>query len=122
MHWSKSMTLDEFQKFCRSFAGVTEEFPFDETTLVYKVKGKMFALADVESFESVNLKCDPDNALILREIYDSVTPGYHMNKNHWNTISLDGKIEDKQLKIWIKDSYNLVVKGLPKRIRGELLK
>jgi predicted DNA-binding protein (MmcQ/YjbR family) len=116
------MTLDEFQKYCRSFEGVTEEFPFDETTLVYKVKGKMFTLADVESFESINVKCDPDEALVLREIYDSVTPGYHMNKNHWNTVALDGKITDKQLKKWIRDSYDMVVKGLPKRIREELRK
>jgi predicted DNA-binding protein (MmcQ/YjbR family) len=113
------MTLNEFQKYCKSFDGVTEEFPFDETTLVYKVKGKIFAITDVESFESISLKCDPDDALILREIYDSVTPGYHLNKNHWNTIRLDNKITDNQLKEWIGDSYGLVVKGLPKRIREE---
>lgn len=114
------MTLNEFQKYCRSFKGVTEEFPFDETTLVYKVKGKMFTLADVESFESISVKCDPDQALILREIYDSVTPGYYLNKRHWNTVKLDGKIPDKQLKEWIRDSYDLVVKGLPKKIKEEL--
>jgi predicted DNA-binding protein (MmcQ/YjbR family) len=118
----KRMNLDEFQKYCRSFEGVTEEFPFDESTLVYKVKGKIFALADVETFESISVKCDPDDALILREIYDSVTPGYHLNKNHWNTIRLDGKIADKQLKEWIRDSYDLVVKGLPKKVREELKK
>jgi predicted DNA-binding protein (MmcQ/YjbR family) len=114
------MTLNEFQKYCRSFDGVTEEFPFDETTFVYKVKGKLFAITDVELFESISLKCDPDDALILREIYDSVTPGYHLNKNHWNTIRLDGKITDQQLKEWVRDSYDLVVKSLPKRIREEL--
>jgi predicted DNA-binding protein (MmcQ/YjbR family) len=68
------------------------------------------------------VKCDPDEALILREIYDSVTPGYHLNKNHWNTIRLDGKIADKQLKEWIRDSHDLVVKGLPKKVREELKK
>ena len=110
------MNLNGFQKYCRSFKGVTEEFPFDETTLVYKVKGKMFALADINTFEMISVKCDPDDALVIREAFDSVIPGYYLNKNHWNSIKMDGKIADKQLKKWIKDSYHLVVKGLPKKM------
>jgi predicted DNA-binding protein (MmcQ/YjbR family) len=94
--------------------GVTEEFPFDDNTLVYKVIGKMFALADLDLFESVNLKCEPEKALQLREEYASVLPGYHMSKKHWNTVLMDGSIPDKKLKEWIDESYGLVVCSLTK--------
>ena len=93
--------------------GVSESFPFDEKTLVFKVVGKMFALTDVDFFESVNLKCDPEKAVELRERYPAVTPGYHMSKKHWNTVKTDGSIPDDLFKRWIDDSYNLVVEGLP---------
>jgi predicted DNA-binding protein (MmcQ/YjbR family) len=95
--------------------GVTEEFPFDNNTLVYKVLGKMFALADVDQFDSINLKCEPERAIELREEYPGVMPGYHMNKKHWNTILMDGSINDTLIKSWIDHSYNLVVSSLPKR-------
>lgn len=116
------MHIEQFREFCLSLKGVTEEFPFGEETLVYKVMGKMFALTDITSFESVNLKCDPEIAIELRERYDGVTPGYHMNKKHWNTVDMHAGISDKLIHSWIKDSYDLVVASLPKKVKEELLK
>lgn len=107
-------------QFCLSLPGTEEGFPFGEHTLVFYVKGKLFALLDVNSFESVNLKCDPDEAVELRERYEGVTPGYHMNKKHWNTVTFDGSIPDKLLLEWTRKSYDLVVAGLPKKLREEL--
>lgn len=115
------MNIEQFQEYCISLPGVTEEFPFGEQTLVYKVKGKIFALSNIDNFESVNLKCDPENAVELRERYDSVTPGYHMNKKHWNTVDVHSNIPNKLLLQWIRDSYDLVVKSLPKKDRESLL-
>lgn len=80
----------------------------------------MFALTDVENFESINLKCDPEQAAQLREEFPAVLPGYHMNKKHWNTVLIDGSVGDKHLKAWIDDSYNLVVASLNKATRQEL--
>lgn len=97
---------------------VTEEFPFGPNTLVYKVKGKLFALTDLEMFESINLKCDPEEAIELRERYAAVKPGYHMNKTHWNTVTMDSSISNTLLKKWIVDSYNLVRSKLPKSKRS----
>jgi predicted DNA-binding protein (MmcQ/YjbR family) len=94
--------------------GVTEEFPFDNNTLVYKVMGKMFALTDVEEFEGINLKCAPEVGVQLREEYAAVRPGYHMNKKHWITVQMDGSIGDKLVKSWIDASYDLVAASLPK--------
>jgi predicted DNA-binding protein (MmcQ/YjbR family) len=99
---------------------VTEEFPFDKNTLVFKVMGKMFALTDLDNFESVNLKCDPERAVQLREEFPSVQPGYHMNKKHWNTILMNEGVSDRLIKEWIDDSYSLVVGSLPKKLRLEL--
>lgn len=99
----------------------TEDLPFDENTLVFKVAGKMFALTDINLFESVNLKCDPENAIELREEYAQVTPGWHMNKKHWNTIIMDGSLPDALIKKWIDHSYTEVVKGLPLKVRKELM-
>jgi predicted DNA-binding protein (MmcQ/YjbR family) len=96
--------------------------PFGEETLVFKVMGKMFALTDLTSFESVNLKTDPEKAIELRERYDSVTPGYHMNKKHWNTVQMDGSIPDREFRKWIDDSYHLVVAKLTKKDRLALEK
>ncbi len=105
------MNLEFFRDYCLGKEGVTEEFPFGEDTLVFKVNGKMFVLTDVEKFESVNLKCIPEVAAELREQYAAVQPGYHMNKKHWNTVVMDGSIPDRLMKEWIDQSYNLVVKG-----------
>ncbi|MCW5911891.1 MAG: MmcQ/YjbR family DNA-binding protein [Cyclobacteriaceae bacterium] len=114
------MNIEQFQSYCLAKPGVTEEFPFGEETLVYKVMGKMFALADVTLFESINLKCDPEQAVALREQYPAVLPGYHMNKKHWNTVQMDGSLPDKLVKSWIDDSYNLVVASLPVKVRAAL--
>lgn len=114
------MNIEEFRDFCLSLKGVTEDFPFDEEALVFKVMGKMFALTHVDTFESVNLKCDPEKALQLREHYPGVQPGYHMSKKHWNTVLTNGEIPDPLLKQWTRDSYDLVVAGLPKKLRNQL--
>ncbi len=111
------MNIEEFYEFCLQLPYTTESFPFDKTTLVFKVKNKMFALADVDSFESINLKCDPEHAILLREKYHAVQTGYHMSKKHWNTVVLDGSIPNQQIKDWIVDSYKLVVASLPKAER-----
>jgi predicted DNA-binding protein (MmcQ/YjbR family) len=89
---------------------VTESFPFGDDTLVFKVNGKIFALANLDGDLTVNLKCDPSLAIKLRERYVSVIPGYHMNKKHWNTVILDGSIPDKEVFAWIDHSYNQVLK------------
>ncbi len=114
------MNIEFFRNYCLKKKGVTEEFPFDEETLVYKVMGKMFALTNLERFESINLKCDPELAIQLRESYDAVKPGYHMNKTHWNTITMDGSVSDRLVKEWIDLSYQLVVASLTKGKREEL--
>ena len=114
------MNPESLREFCISLPAVTEEFPFDEQTLVFKVKGKMFALTDVDSFASINLKCDPERAVELREQHDSILPGYHMNKKHWNTVLLDGSLGEKLVKDLILHSYQLVVAGLPRKVREEL--
>lgn len=114
------MNIEAFREYCLNKKGVTEEFPFDETTLVFKVMGKMFALTDLEGEFSINLKCEPDKVIELREKYSAVQPGYHMNKNHWNTVYDDGSVTDKLIYNWIDDSYNLVIDKLPKSKKAEL--
>jgi predicted DNA-binding protein (MmcQ/YjbR family) len=114
------LNIESFRSHCLAKKGVTEEFPFNENTLVFKVMGKMFALTDLENFESVNLKCDPEKAAQLREEFPAVLPGYHMSKKHWNTILMDGSIPDKLVKTWIDDSYNLVTASLSKQLQLEL--
>lgn len=114
------MNIEEFRHFCLSRKGVTEEFPFDQNTLVFKVMGKMFSLVDVDLFESINLKCDPEKAIALREQYPAVQPGYHMNKKHWNTVMMDGSVPDHLVQQWIQDSYDLVVAGLSKKLQQQL--
>jgi predicted DNA-binding protein (MmcQ/YjbR family) len=115
------LSLEEFRDYCLRKPGTTEELPFGPDTLVFKVMGKLFALTDIEVFESINLKCDPALAIELREKYDGkVIPGYHMNKKHWNTVIVDGSIPDSKIKHWINHSYELVVAGLPKKVRDQL--
>ena len=114
------MNLEQLREYCLGKKGVTEEFPFDETTLVFKVMGKMFALTDLEDDSSVNLKCDPEKAIELREEYHAVQPGYHMNKKYWNTVQIDGSVTDELIYEWIDDSYNLVINKLPKSKKTEL--
>ncbi len=114
------MNIEEYRDYCMAKKGVSEGFPFDNQTLVFKVMGKMFALTDVELFKSVNLKCDPENALDLRERYHAVEPGYHMSKKHWNTIAMNDDAADDLIYGWIDDSYNLIVKSLTKKLKEEL--
>jgi predicted DNA-binding protein (MmcQ/YjbR family) len=114
------MNLDSIIEFCQRQKGNEETFPFDKTTLVLKVMNKMYALVDVETPDSITLKCDPEEAVELRERYRSVQPGYHMSKKHWNTIMLDGELTDAQIRELISKSYDLVVKSLPKKLQHEL--
>lgn len=114
------MNIEELREYCLLLPGTTEDFPFDEVTLVFKIGGKMFLLTGLDGPFTVNLKCDPELAISLRESYTAVRPGYHMNKVHWNTVDIDGSISEKQLKEWIDHSYNLVRKSLPKAVRLQL--
>ncbi len=114
------MDIEVFREYCLSKKGVTEEFPFDEQALVFKVMGKMFALTNVDTFASVNLKCDPEWAMELRETYPAIKPGYHMSKKHWNTMEMDGTLLDAFILQLVDHSYDLVVAKLPKAVRAEL--
>lgn len=116
------MNIEELRTYCLSKKGVTEGLPFGESTLVFKVMDKIFALASIESKPlSFNLKCDPAKAEELREQYDCVRPGYHMNKKHWNTVLADGSVSRRLLEEWIDHSYALVAGSLPKKQRDTLL-
>lgn len=114
------MNIESFRNYCLSKKGVTEEFPFGPDTLVFKAMGKMFALTNVELFESINLKCNPENAVQLREEYPAVLPGYHMNKKHWNTVLMNKGLGDRTIKGWIDDSYDLVVASLNKALQAQI--
>src|SRR5438876_9975714 len=116
------MDREEFREYCLAKGGVTEGTPFGATVLVFKVAGKMFALAALDEIPAtVNLKCDPDVALELRDRYEQVRPGYHMNKKHWNTVEIDSGISDSELRKMIDHSYQLVVRSLPKAQRAKFL-
>ena len=114
------MDIEKLREYCLKKKGVTEGFPFGEDVLVFKVMGKMFCLANLKPPLSVNLKCDPEKAIELREEYSFVRPGYHMNKKLWNTVDLDGVVNPKMLYGWIDDSYELVVATLTKKLKEEL--
>lgn len=114
------MNIEDFRNYCISKKGVTESFPFDKDTLVFKVMGKMYALTSVDNFDFINLKCDPIRAIELREKYDAVKPGYHMNKALWNSVYINLDVSDKLIYNWIDDSYNLIVQSLTKKLRLEL--
>lgn len=102
------MNIETIREYCISKKDASESFPFGEDTLVFKTKGKIFALVNLDGDLSINLKCDPALAIDLRERYSSVTPGYHMNKKHWNTVMLDGSVPDKEVQSWIDHSYELI--------------
>lgn len=114
------MNLEQFREYCIQKPHVTEHFPFDNETLVFKVSGKIFALVNVNSFQFVNLKCDPERSIELREQYDAIRPAYHMNKKHWNSVSVYSDLENKLLLELVDHSYNLVFQSLPKKRRDEL--
>ena len=106
------MNIEDFRNYCLLKNGATEEFPFGPETIVFKIGGKIFALAGIENFTSFNVKCDPEEAVLLREKYTSVLPGYHMNKKHWNTILTDENIPLPLIFKWIDQSYSLVINSL----------
>lgn len=106
---------------CLEQPGAVEEFPFGPEHSVFKVSGKMFALSALERAPlEVSVKCEPDLAVALRSSYDAVRPGYHLNKRHWNTITVDGRLEDQLVRDMVEDSYDLVVSALPARVREQL--
>ncbi len=109
------MNIEELRDYCISKPAVTESFPFDESTLVFKVAGKMFLLTDLVDALSMNVKNTPEKVIELREHYPSVLPGYHMNKIHWITVMIDGTIAVSILKLWIDESYNLIVSGFSRK-------
>lgn len=116
------MNKKEAETYLKSKPEAAEEYPFGFDVQVFKVRGKMFALLSEEKgIANMNLKCDPDEALVLRQIYPAVLPGYHMNKRHWNTILLDGSLPPAEIERMIDQSYSLVVKGLPKAERENLV-
>lgn len=108
------MNIETLRDYCLSKSKVQETFPFGEDTLVFKVMDKIFLLAGLDHSHRFNVKCDPEKAVSLREQYEEVQPGYHMNKTHWNTVFMNGNLNDKQLMEMIDHSYDLVVKSLPK--------
>jgi predicted DNA-binding protein (MmcQ/YjbR family) len=114
------MNIEVLRDYCLSKKGVEETTPFGDDVLVYKVMGKMFALTSMEDSNSVNLKCDPDYAIELREQFPEIQPGYHMSKKHWNTISYDGAVDDNLILKLVDHSYDLVVSGLTKTLKKEL--
>ena len=115
------MNIEELREFCLSLKGTTECFPFDETTLVLKVQGKMFALIPLDNLETqISLKCAPEKAIELREQYSAIVPAWHFNKKHWNTVIIDHSISRTLLRQLIEHSYGLVVAGLSKKLRDEL--
>ena len=111
------MNIEDFRDYCLLKPGATEETPFGPETLVFKVAGKVFALTDIDTFSSINLKCDPERAVVLREAHDYIRPGYHMNKRHWNTVLIGAGAPVGQLRELIDHSYNLVRATLPKAAR-----
>lgn len=114
------MNIGQFRQLCIEKPGATEETPFGPHTLVFKVGGKIFALTDLDTFESVSLKCDPGRAVELREEHEAIIPGYHMNKKHWNTLRMDGSMRDALVRELLDHSYSLVRASLPRSVQARL--
>lgn len=114
------MNIEALREYCLNKPGAEESFPFGETTMVFKVGNKIFLLAGLEERKTFNAKSDPDRAVELREMHSEVTPGYHMNKNHWNTVDMEGRLTNKQLQEMIDESYELIFKSLSKKLREEI--
>jgi predicted DNA-binding protein (MmcQ/YjbR family) len=119
------MDIQQLYDFCLSKKNVTEHFPFDEDTLVFKVGGKMFCLTSLKEWENgnakINVKCNPERAIQLREEYEAVNPGYHMSKVHWNTVSFHSDASDVEVCKWISDSYDIIFNSLTKKQQAEIL-
>lgn len=111
------LNIEEFRDYCLGLPGSTEATPFDLDTLVFKVGGKIFALTSIATFSSINLKCEPERATQLREEFDYVQPGFHMNKKHWNTVLVGTGVTVAQLRVWTRHSYDLVWAALPQALR-----
>ena len=109
------MNVEEFRDYCLALDEVEESTPFGPDVLVFKVRGKMFALCDIDQFQRINLKCDPEMALELRERYAEVTPGYHMNKVHWNSVSPQGSLSNSQIFEWVDISYQLIKNSVKRK-------
>ena len=114
------MNIEDLREYCLSLKGVSEDFPFGDTTLVFKVSGKMFCLTNLEGDLSINVKNEPEKNIELREEYPAVKPGYHMNKKHWNTVYIDGSLSDDMIKNFIDESYDLIVMGLTRKQQQEI--
>lgn len=114
------MNIEEIRDYCLAKPGVTEDMPFGEDTLVFRVGEKLFLLTSISRSSQFNVKCDPELAVELRERNSEVQPGYHMNKKHWNTVHTDGNLTRKQLCEMIDHSYDLVLKSLPKKVQNEI--
>ena len=114
------MNIEDLCNFCLSLQGTEEGFPFDESTIVFKVKGKLYCLTNIDNFNLVNVKCDPEKAMELREQFEAVIPGYHMNKKHWNSLLMNGTLSASFIKKWVTHSYELIIASLPKKDRLEL--
>ena len=114
------MNIEELREYCLSKKGVTENFPFGEETLVFKVAGKIFLLSSLDEANRFNAKCDPERAIELRAEHEEVIPGWHMNKKHWNTVYMDGRLSNKLLREIVDHSYQLVLDSLPKKVRAEI--
>ena len=117
------MDIIDFREYCISLPDVEETLPFDDTTLVYKVGGRMFAMVSLERADYFAVKCDPERAVILRDRYPQVTAGWHLNKRHWNDVRFDGRLDDEALRREIRHSYMLVVRQnvTPRALREEIL-
>jgi len=114
------MNIEELRDYCLQKPGAVEEFPFGPDTLVFKVGGKLFLIAGLTEGDRFNAKCDPEQAIELRERYEEIQPGYHMNKKHWNTVYMNGSLTTKQLRELIDQSYNLIFNSLPAKTRKEI--
>ena len=114
------MDAEKIREHCLKKQMTEECLPFGEDTLVFKVAGKMFLFLSLETSNSINIKVDPEKAIEMREKYEEVQPGYHMNKKHWNTVKLDGRLMDALILKWIDESYDLVVNGLSKKLREQI--
>ena len=111
----------DLRALCLGFAGAEETYPFGPRTTVFKVRGKIFAIAALDAEPpSISLKCEPGLALQLRANHAAITPGYHLNKRHWNTVRCDGSLPERLVRDLVEDSYDLVVESLPKRVRDDL--
>ena len=114
------MYLDELREYCLQKKGTSEDTPFGPETLVFRVMGKIFAITGIDEYEFVNLKCDPERAIELREEHAGIKPGWHMNKQHWNSVMTDGSVGENLFKELVDHSYELIVASLPKKVRLEL--